>query len=132
MIKLSNDEQQALLSKAAVRLFTDSNRPFPTKDIFQILDLIELIEKRSKTYREQFKKIIDDHNGKVDDRNNVTYETDEDKAKAIEKILELNAATLEYNFEPLTVDDKWPNLTLAEASILKPLIRNGKNEGYSG
>ena len=131
MIRLTNNQAQALLSKAAVNLFADSTRPFPTKDIFNILDLVEMVEKRNRTYLKQYRKIIEDNKGVIGDDQKIKYASDEDKNKAIEQLIELNEAKLEYQFEPLDIKDDWPRLSLAEASILKPLIRNGKNEGHS-
>lgn len=126
MIKLTNREAHELHTPIAVRLFSDPRRPFPTKDAFLLLDIVDTVKDRVERYHEQFRKIVSEYNGTFDPNGAVRYVTEEESKDATEKIKELNEIELEYPIEPLIMNDDWPRLSLAEASILKPLIKNGK------
>lgn len=132
MIKLTNKEASDILSPLAMGLFSDSKRPFPNKDIFLLLDIVEVIEKRLKPYHKRFREIVHKYEGTILDSGHIIYEDPEKKKLAVNDLIELNETQLEYNFEPLKRKEDWPKLSLAEAKILKPLMRNGNNERHSG
>lgn len=123
MIKLSNNEALSIVSKKAISLFNDDDRPFPVKDMFKILDIVKMIEVRVKLYYEQLDKINKKNNGAVGNSGIMDYKTDTDRENAAKEITELLETELEYNFEPLEIKDDWPKLSLTEAYILKPLIK---------
>lgn len=97
MIKLNNKEASILISPAAQRLFSDNRRPFPVRDTFLLLDIIRQIEDRLKPYRDKLQT--------------------EDDYKEFEKI------EFEYSFNPITIKDDWPKLSVQEAMILNPIIK---------
>lgn len=133
MIKLTNKEASDLLSPIATKLFIDSNRPFPNRDSFLLEDIVDIIQKRLKPYHKKFREIVESYGGTIIDGGHIIYDTPENQALAEKDLIELNETQLEYTFEPITVKDDWPRLSIAEAKILKPLIqRNGNHEGHSG
>jgi len=128
MIKLTGGQASAFNSPVIGKLFTDPKRQFPFKEAFQLSDLIQQIQEKLQLYNEQLKKIIDTTGGVVDPKNGlVSYPDSSSQLKAQALIDELNKAPIEVTGEALVMSADWPNLTLAEATILRPLIKeNGR------
>jgi hypothetical protein len=124
MIKLTNRQASALLSPTAQLLFNDPNRNFPVKDTFVLADILQSIDSRIKVYREQLKKIIEANGGEIADDGKITYSKDGDSEKALKEMEELNDIELEYPGRLLKINNDWPKLSLQEAIILKPLIKD--------
>lgn len=122
MIKLTNKEASALLSPVAQRLFSDSRRPFPVRDTFLILDLINSIEPRNKTFNTQLSEIVKKYDGEILPTGSVKLKDESKRSELEGKIDELSKIELEYPSEKLTITDGWPNLSVQEAHILKPII----------
>lgn len=100
MIKLKNKDAFALISPVAQRLFTDSRRPFPVRDTFLLLDIVQQIQDRAEKIKS--------------------------KELTPEELKEFEEIELEYHGEKLTISDDWPKLSVQEAMILKPLIKEEK------
>ena len=123
MIKLKNIEAAAFNSPLISKLFIDETRTFPLKTAFKLNDAVEVIKGRLKTYYEEQKKIILANGGNIKPDGSVIYESLKNQQQAAEAIDELNSVELEYQIELIEVEDSWPDLTVAEASILKPLLK---------
>ena len=122
MIKLKNKEASHLLSPVAQRLFSDSRRPFPAKDTFLILDLIGSIEPRIKQYNQKVSEIVSENDGEILPTGALKFKDESKRAEVESKIEELSQIELEYPGEKLRITDGWPNLSVQEAHILKPII----------
>ena len=122
MIKLSNKEALALLSPTAQKLFADSSKPFPTKESFMILDLIQLIEQRIKLFHKQVNEVVEKYEGKVSAARIPVFKKETNRIAAEEEIQKLKEVQLEYPCEKFKLTDDWPKLSVEEAYILKPLI----------
>ena len=125
MIKIKNGEASAFNSQAIADLFSNDARQFPVEDAFRLLDMIDSIQKRLETYHKTVKRIIDDHQGKVDGKGRITYPNMENQESAQQKIMSLNEIEIEIAGERINPNDQWPKLTLTEAAILRPLLKNG-------
>lgn len=125
MFKITNGEASAFNSPVLAKLFTDENRKFPIEDAFKLSDMIQVVVARMEPYRTALKKIIAEQDGEADENGFVRYPSEESRDRAKEEIDRLNAIENEYPGELITPGAGWPNLTLAEATILRPLL-NGK------
>ena len=126
MFKISNGQASAFSSPIIVKLFSDEKRQFPIEDAFKLSDMIQSIQSRLETYRTAIKKIIDSHQGKIADNGFVTYPDEDNQRAAGIEIEKLNAVEIECPGELISPSAEWPKLTLAEASILRPLLNGGK------
>ncbi len=122
MIKLKNKEASYLLSPVAQRLFSDNRRPFPAKDTFLILDLIGIIEPRIKQYNQKVSEIVSENDGEILPTGAIKLKDESKRIEVESKIEELSQIELEYPGEKLRITDGWPNLSVQEAHILKPII----------
>jgi len=127
MFKITNGQAGAFNSPIIAKLFNDENRQFPITDAFRLADMIQSIQGRLEPYRATVKQVIDAHGGVVDEKGFVTYPSAEDVQAASDKINDLNAVEMEFPGEKISPVDGWPNLTLNEATILRPLL-NGTEE----
>lgn len=126
MIKLTNAEASAFFSTHISKLMADPQRPFPIADAFRLADIMQCIQSRIEPYRLAIKKIVEENKGTIDQNGFVNYSDEYHKHRADLQILELNAVTIEYPCDALVPSDGWPNLTISEALILKPILsRNG-------
>ena len=128
MIKLTNLQCSALMTKTIQNLFSDESRQFPIQDAFKLSDLLTTVQSRMKAYFEQVQKIAKEDGAKIEANGAVSNLS----IDAQKKLIELNQAELEYNFEKLDITDDWPKLSLSEASILRPLLNlNGDKKDAS-
>lgn len=122
MITLKCSEISAFLNPIISELLNDSNRKFPIDDAFKLADLVGQIQEKAKPYQDQAKKIIEANEGVVDiDTKTIKYPTEEQRLKASRDLTLLQNATVEITGTKLLVKDTWPDLSVAEALILKPL-----------
>lgn len=122
MITLTNAQAVAFSSPIMSALFNDKDRQFPTVDAFKLSDLFMQVETRVQAYRQKQRELIESNNGIIEKSGRVTYPTQGDELIVASELAKLNAVELEYNGSKLTMSDDWPNLSLAEATILRPLI----------
>ena len=126
MIKLTTGQASAFNSPVIGKLFSDQTRQFPIKDAFQLSDVVQQIQSRLGAYNEQLRGIIEKQGGTIHPDGKIVYEDPEGAQKAQAQINLLNEAEIELPGEKLTIDDDWPKLTLAEATILGAIINDGK------
>jgi len=119
MIKLSNLQASRLVSPAMQELL---NKPFPVKDCFLLSNALNVISNQLKTFFDEQRKVILENNGTIAPDGKVTYQITDDARKAQKDLNLLNEIELEYNVEALTLKESWPNLTLVEIEILKPIL----------
>lgn len=125
MIKIKNGEASAFNSPAIANLFNNDQRQFPVEDAFKLLDMINNIQQRLEPYRQTVKKVISEHQGKIDSKGMVSYPDAQKQESARKKIETLNQIEIEISGNRLNPTDDWPKLTLTEAAILRPLLKNG-------
>lgn len=123
MIKITAGKASAFNSPIIGQLFSDSTRKFPVKVAFQLSDLIQQIQAKLKNYNEQLKHIIEEHGGTISSSGLVTYPEGTDTKEIQSEIDKLNSAEVELTGSQLEMDDSWPNLSLAEITVLMPLIK---------
>lgn len=123
MIKLTNSQISAFMSPIISELFNDQTRRFPTEDAFLLADIISQVQSKAKIYQDQAKKIIEAHGGGIMPTNEVVYKDPKDQEKAANEIMILNAMSIEFPVKPLTQKPTWPELSIHEAFILRPLMR---------
>lgn len=128
MIKISNIQASAFTSPLISKLFSDESRPFPIEDAFKLSDMIQEIQKKASAYRAAVVKVVEQFDGIIADDGVVTYPNTEKQALAVAEVEKLNAVELEYPGEKLTPNDQWPKLSIAEATILRPLLNGKKSE----
>lgn len=126
MIMLTNGQASAFNSNVIAKLFSDSDRQFPIPDAFRISDTIQLIQNRLPAYKIQLKKIIEDNGGVVDASGIVNYPDAAKASNAQEQVDELNKIEIKIPVDPIDVGPQWPALTLAEATILRPILNGTK------
>lgn len=127
MIKITNQQLSAFNSEVIGKLMDDMSRPFPTADAFRLADFIQQINTKIKIYHDRARVIIESANGKIATDGVVTYANPEDTRTADREMSKLNAVEVELTGDLLVVGKDWPNLSLKEALILKPLLSlNGK------
>lgn len=123
---LTNGQASAFNSNVIAKLFSDSDRQFPIPDAFRISDTIQLIQNRLPAYKIQLKKIIEDNGGVVDPSGIVNYPDAAKASNAQEQVDELNKIEIKIPVDPIDVGPQWPALTLAEATILRPILNGTK------
>jgi len=122
MVKLTYGQASALVSPAITGLFNDSKRTFPMNDALRMADMIEQIGQRIKAYRGQIKKLVNEHHGTVEANGMVRYEKPEDQQAFTEAVNSLNEEVLEINGYRVKPKKNWPDLSLTEATILRPIL----------
>lgn len=122
MIILTNGQASAFNSDIIIKLFSDSDRQFPIPDAFRISDTIQQIQNRLPAYKIQLKKIIEENGGIIDPSGSVNYPDQEKASNAQRQVDELNKVEIKIPADPIKIGLDWPALTLAEATILRPLL----------
>lgn len=126
MIILSNGQASAFNSDIIIKLFSDPDRQFPISDAFRIADTIQQIQNRLPAYKVQLKKIIEANGGIIDPSGMVNYPDQEKASNAQKQVDELNKVEIKIPADPIEIGLDWPALTLAEATILRPITNGTK------
>lgn len=121
--KITNGEAGAFNSPVIGKLFQSEDRQFPIADAFRLSDMIKCIQDRMGTYRDQAQKIIEKHTGIAAPNGMVTYKDPSKMPEAQKEIDILNKVEIEIPGEKVKMRPDWPKLSLAEATILRPLIK---------
>lgn len=121
-IKLTAGQASAFNSPVIAKLFADETRTFPYADAMRLSDMVTQCQGRLDAHRTQVKKILADNNGTIEDSGLIKYETLEGQRKAMEAIGLLDQTEIEINGEKVKPKANWPNLTVVEATILRPLL----------
>jgi len=123
MIQITYAQANALTSPVIKNLFNDTSRRFPFLDAIRLSNMLGDIDKSLVNYRKGFKNLIKDTNGIVLPNGLVKHENEDDRIEFEAAVNSINNEKIEINGFLLVLSDSWPNLTLAEAAILKPLIK---------
>lgn len=127
MIKLKNEQVAGFLSPIVSKLFDDKERRFPISAAFKLSDLIDQVQKKANNYQKHARSIVEKYGGDIKQNGMIVYASVENKEKAQLEMDELNSIEVEVMGDRLEWDDNWPDLSINEAFILKPLINtNGK------
>lgn len=124
MLKLTNAQISVLNSPVVKNLCEDTTRPFPLDDAFRLAAILDAIGPRVLKFQEAARKIISRHGGEIGPTGAIAYPDTEMRVKASEELNLLNTVELEYVGEKLTPTKEWPKLTLAEAAVLRPIIKH--------
>lgn len=122
MVKLQNKQIVSFESPIFSELMASKDRKFPTEDAFKIADIVETFASRIKTYRKTVKQIIEDCGGELNGDGTLKFDLKEDKDKADEEIEKLNEIEMDYQIKKVKMTKEWPELTIAEARILNPIV----------
>lgn len=128
-MELTNIEIMNFNSPVMQQLFTDKERIFPVQDAFRLTAFIQSLKGLQDSYNSVMKDIIEKHEGKIDPKTGiVTYPSQGDEDKAVAECNQLNEVVVNVPLPggKFTITPEWPKLTLAEAMILKPLIKEDK------
>lgn len=124
MIRLTNVKVVAFNTPLMGKLFSDPDRRFPVKVAFRIADFIQQVQSHFKAYNDTKKNLIEKHLGKIDPKTGaVSYPNEKNAAGAVADLEELNSIEIKCDGEKVVMSDDWPYLTLAEATILSPIIK---------
>lgn len=122
MLKITNGQAAAFNTQVIANLFSDQSRQFPIEDAFRLSDAIQQIQNRLPAYKNQLKKIIEENGGIVQPSGLVNYPDPKKSETAQQQIDRLNAITFEVQCDSVSISADWPKLSLAEATILRPLL----------
>lgn len=122
MVKLTNREASGFISPVISELFSSKERRFPVTDAFKIAELIADIQTKMKVHQDQTKRIIESHNGKIQSDGRVLYKDLFDQQECTKKLDELNEIEITIQGDKVKRSDQWPDLTIQEAFLLKPII----------
>lgn len=122
MVKLTYAQVMSFSSPVITKLLSSENRQFPTDDAIRIAGFINQIQPMIKLYREQAKKTVEQFGGMIKEDGTVVYETANIREKVESELEKLNHVEVELTGDLLAKTDDWPNLSIYEAMILRPLI----------
>lgn len=123
MITISNAELANFLDPALNELLNDKTRRFPTADVFKISDLLDQIQMKVRVYQKCAKTIMEDCGGTLDEKGVMSFRAIADKQKAEKEIDNLNRESVEIQGDLIPWKKSWPDLTIREAVILRPIIK---------
>ncbi len=120
MIMVKNTDLAKITSQIMGKLIVE--KTFPLKDAYWINRIMKKAETEVKLYHETVREIVEDHGGKTTEREDgmatVKYDSLDKQKEASDKILELGEVEVELSVDKLIAKDTWPNLTIAEVSVL--------------
>jgi hypothetical protein len=123
MIRITNLQASSFLLPIMQTLYQDSSRQFPAKDAFRLIDLVNQVQARMGAYNDAKLKIVQKYEGDINQETGaIGYRTNKDRNAAMEEINELNSVEIEIPVDKIKYSPDWPKLTMAEASILDPLV----------
>lgn len=122
MIRLTYAELMSFNSPVITKLLSSDSRQFPTDDAIRIAGFINKIQPMIKLYQEQARKTVEQFGGIIKKEGGVQYKDQETQLKVESELVKLNDVEVELTGDLLTKTDNWPNLSIYEAMILRPLI----------
>lgn len=129
MIKLTYSELMGFNSPVISKLLSSDDRRFPVEAAIQIADIVNQVQPKIKVYHEQAKKAVEQNGGAIEKNGAVKYMTDDIRLKVESELNKLNSVEVELTGNLLEKTDNWPDLSIHEAMILRPIINvNGKSE----
>lgn len=131
MIRLTYSQLMNFNSPVISKLLSSDNRQFPVDDALRLAGILDQVQAKVKLYRDQARKVVEQYGGSFDAEGAVKYRTAEIRSKVEAELEKLNAVEVEINGDKLSKTDNWPNLSIFEAMILRPLL-DAKSGGISG
>lgn len=122
MIRLTYAELMSFNSPVITKLLSSDSRQFPTDDAIRIAGFINQIQPMIKLYQEQARKTVEKFGGIIKKEGGVQYKDQKTQSKVESELVKLNDVEVELTGDLLTKTDNWPNLSIYEAMILRPLI----------
>ena len=122
MIRLTYAELMSFNSPVITKLLSSDSRRFPTDDAIRIAGFINQIQPMIKLYQEQARKTVEQFGGIIKKEGGVQYKDQETQSKVESELVKLNDVEVELTGDLLNKTDNWPNLSIYEAMILRPLI----------
>lgn len=122
MIRLTYAELMSFNSPVITKLLSSDSRQFPTDDAIRIAGFINQIQPMIKLYQEQARKTVEQFGGIIKKEGGVQYKNQKMQSKVESELVKLNDVEVELTGDLLTKTDNWPNLSIYEAMILRPLI----------
>ena len=122
MFTINNGQAGAFNSPAIGKLFAAEDRQFPVDDAFRLADIIRQIHEKSSLYKDQTKKLVETNGGTIANDGRVRYKSKDDATIVQQELDKLNAVELELTGTKVKPTSAWPKLTLAEATILRPIL----------
>ena len=122
MIRLTYAELMSFNSPVITKLLSSDSRQFPTDDAIRIAGFINQIQPMIKLYQEQARKTVEQFGGIIKKEGGVQYKDQETQSKVESELVKLNDVEVELTGDLLNKTDNWPNLSIYEAMILRPLI----------
>ena len=122
MIRLTYAELMSFNSPVITKLLSSDSRQFPTDDAIRIAGFINQIQPMIKLYQDQARKTVEQFGGTIKKEGGVQYKDQKMQSKVESELVKLNDVEVELTGDLLTKTDNWPNLSIYEAMILRPLI----------
>lgn len=122
MIRLTYAELMSFNSPVITKLLSSDSRQFPTDDAIRIAGFINQIQPMIKLYQDQARKTVEQFGGIIKKEGGVQYKDQETQSKVESELVKLNDVEVELTGDLLNKTDNWPNLSIYEAMILRPLI----------
>lgn len=122
MIRLTYAELMSFNSPVITKLLSSDSRRFPTDDAIRIAGFINQIQPMIKLYQDQARKTVEQFGGIIKKEGGVQYKDQETQSKVESELVKLNDVEVELTGDLLNKTDNWPNLSIYEAMILRPLI----------
>lgn len=124
-MKLTNNEIANFLDPAIGELINDKSRRFPITDVFRISSLMDKIQNQARIYQKCARECIEACGGNIDEKGAISFRSLADRSKLDEELKKLGSVKVTIEGEKIKWEETWPELSIREASILKPIIENG-------
>lgn len=121
MIKIKNKELVQLTTPIMTKII---EKEFPIKDSFKLQLILTEAQTYFKTYQAAMAKLRTKYNIRTGEDNQIEYDNDEDLNTFIKEANELLDIEVELSQSKLDIGDNWPNLSVQEVSVLKPLLND--------
>ena len=121
-ITLTNAQLNAFNSPIFKALIGDKSRPFPVMDAFRLYEITTSLQDKLSTYNKTVSELLTRHNVEVLPTGEVVYKEEDVRELVNGELKKLNELEIDIPGEKLTISETWPNLTLQEISILRPLL----------
>lgn len=128
MIKITNSQLAAFNSEVINDLMKSKDRRFPTADAFRLADFMGQIKVKLEIYQESAKKLIQESGATLNNDGGVKFITPDQKEKVDKELFMLNSVEVELTGDHLEMTDRWPDLNIQEAIILRPLLNVCKKD----
>lgn len=126
MIRLTYSQVMGFNSPVISKLLSSDDRRFPTDDAIRLADIIGQVQPKIKLFQEQARKAIEICGGELDEKGAIKFISEDIRKKIEVELANLNAVEVEITGDHLKKAVNWPDLSIQEAMILKPLFDRGE------